>query len=442
MAYLSNSEADIREMLEVIGFENVEELLSNIPQDLRFKGTFNIPEAESELGISRIVQQLAEKNKTYVSFLGGGAYDHYIPSIIDALTSRSEFYTSYTPYQPEVSQGNLQAMYEFQSMICELTEMDITNASMYEAGSALAEAVLVAAGHTGKNKILIPATLNSRYKQIIETYINNTEIELTVIPDKDLTIDHTALKSLIDDQIAAVIVQHPNYFGFFEDVAAIKNAAAGKDCLIIQVYDPTSLGLLKTPGAFGVDIAVAEGQSLGNGQNYGGPFLGLFSVNESLVRKIPGRLSGVTKDEDGKRGFVLTLQTREQHIRREKATSNICTNSGLMALTAGIYMSTLGKKGIKDVAGLCLQKAHYLAKELTAIPGISMASKSPFFKEFTLSLPVKAEDVIKAALKEGIFAGIDLKKSGHANKILIAVTEQRTREELDKYIQFYKKYLK
>lgn len=441
MPYLSNSDADFREMLEVIGVKSFSELISNIPENIRFKGDLNLPEAESELGILRLMEQRASKHKNYTSFLGGGAYDHHSPALIQSIISRPEFYTSYTPYQPEVSQGNLQAMYEFQSMVCELTQMDVTNASMYEAGSALAEAVLLALSHTRKNKVLIPATINCRYQKVVETYTRNMDIEVIEIPEKDFQLDMAALKDHFDDSVAAVVVQHPNYYGFLEQMDAIVDLRGDKKALLIQVYDPVSLALYKTPGEFGADIAIAEGQALGCPQNYGGPFVGLFSVSEKLIRKIPGRLSGVTVDRDGRRGFVLTLQTREQHIRREKATSNICTNSGLMALTAAIYLATMGKQGLRDVANLCLQKAHYLAERLSDLDGVSLAVDQPYFKEFTLKLPVPAEQVIRKFLDRQIFAGISLKSKGHPNHLLVAVTEKRTREELDEYVEGFREII-
>lgn len=433
MAYLTNSDSDLKKMRETIGVERFEDLINNIPEKVRFNGSLNLPKAASEFGISRLMQEYADRNETYTSFLGGGVYNHYVPSIIEALTSRSEFYTSYTPYQAEVSQGNLQAMYEFQSMICALTEMDVTNASMYEAGSALAEAVLLATQHTRKNKVLIADTINCRYYKIVETYATNMDIELVGIPHKNFIIDAAALADQIDDSVAAVVLQHPNYFGFLEDVENIFKTIEDKKALAIQVYDPISLGLLKTPGAFGADIAVAEGQALGNAQNYGGPFLGLFSATVNLIRKMPGRIAGVTKDVDGKKGYVLTLQTREQHIRREKATSNICTNSGLLAIAAAIYLSAMGKHGIRRVAELCLQKAHYLADNLCRLPGVELASAAPFFKEFTLSLPITAESVIKRAMPEKIFAGIDLKQKGYPNHLLIAVTEKTGKDDMDRF---------
>ncbi len=434
MAYLSNSETDFKEMLTAIGVDSFDDLIKNIPENIRFNGSLDLPEAESEFGVSRILENMAAKNKNYTSFLGGGVYDHYSPAIIGAIISRSEYYTAYTPYQPEVSQGNLQLMYEFQSMISELTHMDVTNASMYEAGSALAEAVLLAVSYSKRKKVLISAQLNPHYKNVLKTYVENTDIELVTIPEKNGISDMNSLAALIDDSVGTIVMQHPNYLGFFEDMETAAKFREVKKRLLIQVYDPISLGLIKAPGEFGADIAVAEGQSLGIPQNYGGPFVGLFSVTQQLVRLIPGRLAGITKDVHGKRGFVLTLQTREQHIRREKATSNICTNSGLMALIAGIYLTTLGKSGIKEVAGLCLQKSHYLADELTQIEGVDLVSKAPYFKEFTLKLPVDADTVINKAAEEKIFAGLKVDQ----NKILMAVTEKRTKEEMDKLVDLFK----
>ncbi len=442
MAYLSNSEQDLQAMLDVIGVAGLEELIPNIADALKFKGELSIPEAKSEYETDKLVSGLASKNQTFVSFLGGGAYDHYVPAAVGEILSRPEFYTSYTPYQPEVSQGTLQAMYEFQSMVCELNGMDVTNASMYEAGSALAEAILLAVAHTRLNKVLLPATLNPRYKAVVETYVENSEIELVEVAANGFIMDQDDLNEKFSDDVAAVIVQHPNYYGFLENMEKVVELKENKKTLIVQVYDPISLGILKTPGAFGVDIAIAEGQALGNPQNYGGPYVGLFSVTEKLVRKMPGRLAGITTDTDGKRGFVLTLQTREQHIRREKATSNICSNSGLLTVSAGVYLSLLGKQGMERVAQLCVQKAHYLAERLSAVKGVSLASQAPFFKEFTVELPVAATEVIEKCLKHNLFAGINLAKTGHPNHLLIAVTEKRTREELDSFVSVLTDILK
>ncbi len=442
MSYWSNSEQDIRAMLEVIGVKDFETLISNIPEDLRFKGDYAIPESLSEFEARRLLEKLAASNQLLIPFAGGGAYDHYIPAIVDEISSRPEFYTSYTPYQPEVSQGNLQVMYEFQSLICELTGMDVTNASMYEAGSALAEAILLAVGHTRNKKVLLPATLNQRYKKVVETYLRHMDIQVTEVNGQDFTLNLQALENELDDETACVVVQSPNYFGFLEDVEKINRLREGKKTLLIFVYDPISLGLLKTPGDFNADIAVAEGQALGNPLNFGGPYVGLFSTRESLVRKMPGRLAGETVDVDGRRGYVLTLQTREQHIRRERATSNICTNSGLLTLRAAVYLSALGRQGIKQVAALSLQKAHYLAQKLSELPGVQLASSAPFFKEFTIELPIPAEKVIKDFLAHGLLAGINLAHTGNQNHMLIAVTEKRTVEELDQYVEIMKAVLK
>ncbi|NOX87686.1 MAG: aminomethyl-transferring glycine dehydrogenase subunit GcvPA [Calditrichaeota bacterium] len=438
MSYWTNSEQDLREMLNVIGVKDFEELIGNIPEDLRFKGDYNIPDGISELEARKLLESLAGKNQPLIPFAGGGAYDHYVPAIIDEISSRPEFYTSYTPYQPEVSQGNLQVMYEFQSLICELTGMDVTNASMYEAGSALAEAVLLALSHTRNKKVLIPSTLNRRYKKIIETYLRHTETEIIEIPHKNFTLDLSFVQKNLDDDVACVVVQNPNYFGFLEDVRQINVFREGKKALLIYNYDPISLGILKTPGEFNAEVAVAEGQALGNPLNFGGPYIGLFSVKENLLRKMPGRIAGETLDVDGKRGYVLTLQTREQHIRREKATSNICTNSGLLALRAAVYLSAMGKNGLKKVAGLCLQKAHYLAEKLAEIPGISLASDAPFFKEFTIKLPVATEPVINKFMEEGVLAGVCPDRENMKNHLLIAVTEKRSVDELDQYVKIMK----
>ena len=437
MAYLTNSETDKKKMLSAIGVDSVEDIIKNIPQNLRFTGTLNLPRPLSEMEAKQLLQSLSDRNMTGISFLGGGVYDHYIPAIVDEISSRPEFYTSYTPYQPEVSQGNLQSMYEFQSMICELTGMDVTNASMYEAGSALAEAILLAVAHTGKKKVILPATINPRYLAVIKSYVVNMELEIVEPEPQDFGLDMDWLEKEWDDSVAVVVVQHPNYFGFLEQMDRLARIREGKSGLLIQVYDPISLGLLQPPAEFGVDIAVAEGQSLGNAQNFGGPFVGLFSTSQKLVRKIPGRLSGVTSDVNGKRGFVLTLQTREQHIRREKATSNICTNSGLMALRVAIYLAAMGKQGIREVADLSMQKAHYLVDWLTSLPDVVLASSRPFFKEFTLRLPVPAEKVVKKALDAGIFAGIPLTAVGLPDHLLIAVTEKRTRQELDQLVDVF-----
>lgn len=438
MSYWSNSELDIQTMLKAIEVSDFEELIRNIPEDLRFKNDYRLPEGLSELEARQLLESLAQKNKTLIPFAGAGAYDHYVPAIVDEITSRPEFYTSYTPYQPEVSQGNLQVMYEFQSLICAITGMDVTNASMYEAGSALAEAILMSLGHTRNKKVLMPSTLNPRYKSVVKTYLNNIDVQVVEIPVNNFILDYNFAAHEIDDATACVIVQSPNYFGFVEDVAKLDALRDGKKALLIHLYDPISLGVLKPPADYHADIAVAEGQALGNHLNFGGPYVGLFSVKQELVRKMPGRIAGETKDVDGRRGYVMTLQTREQHIRREKATSNICTNSGLLTVRAAVYLSALGKNGFRQVSNLCLQKSHYLANELSKIPGIQLVSNVPFFKEFTVELPKPANEVIKAYTEEHILAGVSLEKENLPNHLLIAVTEKRSIRELDRYVELMK----
>jgi glycine dehydrogenase subunit 1 len=434
MAFLTNSDQDIKEMLSEIGVTNFNDLISNIPDELRFKGKLEIPDAISEAEVTGLIDAIASKNVLGISFMGGGAYDHYVPAIVGSLIGRSEFYTAYTPYQPEVSQGTLQSIYEFQSMICELTQMDVTNASMYEGGSALAEALLLACTHKRKNRVLVAGTLNRRYREVLDSYISHNDIEIIEIPVSGFILDIDALDKLITEDIAAVIVQHPNFFGYLEEMTSIGNMLKEKNALFISFYDPISLGMLSPPGEYGADIAIAEGQVLGNQQNYGGPFVGLFSTSQDLVRKIPGRIAGLTKDVDGKQGYVLTLQTREQHIRREKATSNICTNSGLLALAATIYMAALGKYGFQEVANLCVQKSHYMAEELQRLDGVEVLNEKPFFKEFLIKPSIDTTTVLKGLEKEGILGGIDLKKWGIDEHILVTVTEKRTREEIDRYV--------
>ncbi len=442
MAFLTNSDEDIKEMLSEIGVANFNDLISNIPEDLRFKGNLDIPEAISEAEVTGLIDSLAAKNELGISFMGGGACDHYVPAIVGSLISRSEFYTAYTPYQPEVSQGTLQSIYEFQSMVCELTRMDVTNASMYEGGSALAEAMLLACAHTRKNKVFVAGTLNRRYREVLDSYVSHNDIELTEIPVTGYTLDLDSFEEMLNEEFAAVIIQHPNFFGYLEEMQIVGTLLTDKNTLFIACYDPISLGLLSPPGQYGADIAVAEGQVLGNHQNYGGPFIGLFSTTQELVRKIPGRIAGLTQDIDGKPGYVLTLQTREQHIRREKATSNICTNSGLLALAATIYLAALGKYGIREVANLCLQKSHYMAEELRKINGVEIISDKPFFKEFLVKLPKDTGEVLKELTKQGILGGIDLKKWGMDGHLLVTVTEKRTKDEMDAYVSKLRKILK
>jgi glycine dehydrogenase subunit 1 len=441
MPFLSNSDQDIKKMLDTIGVDSVEDLIANIPEDLRFKGELNIPADISEIELTGLIDKIGSKNTTGISFMGGGVYDHYIPAAVDAIISRSEFYTAYTPYQPEVSQGTLQSIYEFQSMICELTAMDVTNASMYEGGSALAEAMLMACNHTRRKEVLVAGTLNYRYKDLLNTYVSHNEIEIVEVPVSNYSLDLDALNQHLNDETAALIFQHPNYFGYLEEIFEIQDLLKDLQAMMIVLYDPVSLGLLTPPGMYGADIAVGEGQSLGNRQNFGGPFIGLFSTRQDLVRKIPGRLSGRTTDLDGTSGYVLTLQTREQHIRREKATSNICTNSGLLAMAATVYLALLGKYGIKEIGELCLQKSHYLADNLSRIDGIQIIKDKLFFKEFVYKTDKDSSEILAALSREGILGGINLSTQGYQNQILTSVTEKRTKSNMDDYISTVQKYI-
>lgn len=433
MAYIANSEADRQAMLNAIGVKDFEELIRYIPEELRVKGELNLPEPLSELEAIRTMEELAQKNHTGISFLGGGAYDHYIPAAVRHILWRSEFYTAYTPYQAEVSQGTLQAIYEYQTMICRLTDMEVANASMYDGGSALAEAVLMAAHHTRKSRVLIPQNINPFYLQIIETYTKDQEIEIVPIPLKDGVIDRNALLNALQEDTAAVVVQNPNFFGLLEDLTGLADRIHEKRALFIHFVDPISLGIVKTPGELGADIVVSEGQPLGNALNFGGPYLGIFAARKSLIRKMPGRIVAMSSDVEGRRAFVTTLQTREQHIRREKATSNICTNSQLCALAALIYTSLMGQSGIRKIAELCVQKSHYLADKISRIDGYRLKYSGPFFKEFVLETPLPPSEIIAAMAKKNIFAGIDLKKLNMGEGLLVAVTEKRTRAELDKF---------
>jgi glycine dehydrogenase subunit 1 len=444
MPYLPHGNDDIKQMLKKIGVDRFEDLLKNIPEVLRSDVSLDLPSALSELEIQQEMHALLAKNKAChqtVSFLGAGAYEHFIPAVVDFILSRPEFATAYTPYQAEVSQGTLQTMYEFQSLICELTGMDVSNASMYDAATAMTEAVLMAKNIKRKrNEVVISSAIHPLYRQTLATYAEAQEIKLVECPIKNDQTDLESLKNLLNENTSAVIIQSPNFFGAIEDTVAFSAIAHENDSLFIQGMDPISLALLKTPGEANADITFGEGQSLGNHLNFGGPYLGLFAVKQEFVRKMPGRIAGMTEDLDGKRGFVLTLQTREQHIRREKATSNICSNQALCALAATVYLALMGKTGLKKVAELSLQKAHYLQENICKLSGYSAANDAPFFKEFVVSCPVPAKDIIQAALAKNIYAGIDLSVfyPNRQNDLLIAVTEKRSKEEMDKFVEFLK----
>lgn len=442
MPYLPHGNDDIKQMLKKIGVDRFEDLLKNIPEVLKGNVSLDLPGALSELEIQQEMQSLLKKNTAChqtVSFLGAGAYDHFIPKVVDFIISRPEFATAYTPYQAEVSQGTLQAMYEFQSLICELTGMDVSNASMYDGATAMAEAVLMAKSiKRKKNEVIVSGAIHPLYRMTLETYAESLNMEIVDCPVKNDVTDKEALTGLFNDNTAAVIVQSPNFFGAIEDTQYFSDTAHEKDALFIQGVDPISLALLKTPGEVDADITFGEGQSLGNHLNFGGPYLGLFAAKQEYVRKMPGRIAGMTEDVDGNRGYVLTLQTREQHIRREKATSNICSNEALCALAATVYLALMGRSGLEQVAELSLQKAHYLQEKIYELPGYRATNDAPFFKEFVIGTPIPAKEIIKKALDKAIYAGVDLGTyfPERKNQLLIAVTEKRTKEEMDDFVKF------
>ena len=438
MPFIVNTAGEREEMLRAIGVSSFDDLIADIPEEIRLKKALDLFPASDEPEVRKLLEWLASANRStadYVSYLGGGAYDHFIPVAIKTIVSRSEFYTAYTPYQAEVSQGTLQAIYEYQSLICRLYEMDVANASMYDGATALAEAVLMAMNVTGRSQVVVAGKLHPFNSSVLKTYLeaagHNAVIQ-NILEDGIGSI--AALKELVGDTVAAVVVQQPNFYGSLEEVEAIGAIAHANGALFVVSADPLSLGLLAAPGSYGADIAVGEGQPLGSSQSFGGPYLGIFTVKQQLVRKIPGRLVGMTKDRDGEDGFILTLQTREQHIRREKATSNICSNQALNALQAAVYLSLLGKEGIREVAAQSACKAHYLAGKIAAIPRFSLKYTSPYFREFVVETPIPAAAVIAAMLEKKVFAGYDLAAHDETG-LLIAVTEKRTKEELDSFAE-------
>jgi glycine dehydrogenase subunit 1 len=436
LSYVLNTPSDQRAMLAAIGVSSVEDLFRSIPEALRLGRPLNVPPPLTEIELQRHLTDLARKNRSAddtVCFLGGGSYDHFIPAVVDAIAGRSEYYTAYTPYQAEASQGSLQAFFEYQTLLCELTGMDVANASLYDGGSAVAEAVLMALSVTPKrHKVLIAESVHPEYRLTLRTYVADLDVQIETLATPAGTLDPDDLKAAVDDQTLCVVVQHPNFFGCLEEVEALSQVTRSRGALFIVSFDPISLGLLKRPGQYGVDIAVAEGQSLGIPMAYGGPGLGILACRQEYVRKMPGRLVGQTVDRNGKRCWVLTLQTREQHIRREKATSNICTNQGLLALRATVYLAALGPQGLRETAELCLRKAHYAAEQVS-LPGAQLRFDRPFFKEFTLQLSGSTPHVLEQLLQAGYQAGLPLGRwyPQFANCISVAVTEKRTRAEID-----------
>jgi glycine dehydrogenase subunit 1 len=437
MRYLPTTERERREMLATICVASLEDLLARVPAAARLPRPLAIGPATAEMDLVRELSELAGKNAdadSHVCFLGAGCYDHYVPSPIDHLVRRGEFFTAYTPYQPEASQGTLRTIYEYQTMIAELTGMDVANASIYDGASSLAEAVLMAHAATGRAEVVLAGSLNPLYRRVIETYSRGIGIAFREVPAPDGVVEPERVQRLLGDATAAVVVQSPNFYGCLEEVAAISEAAHAAGALSIVAADPVNLGVLEAPGRLGADIVVGEGQGLGVPLSFGGPNLGVFAARRELVRRMPGRLVGATVDVDGRRGFVLTLQAREQHIRRARATSNICTNVALCALMATIYLAILGKQGLRRVGELATAKAHYAAERLAAIPGVTLRFAAPFFKEFVVWLPRSPERAVRALLRDRILAGVPLGAfdRGLRDCLLVAVTEKRTRAEIDR----------
>lgn len=433
------TEQDKEGMLDAIGIASIDELFADIPEDVQFKGELNLKAPLAEHELMKEFSRLAGLNKdlkAHVSFLGAGVYDHYIPVVVDHVISRSEFYTAYTPYQPEISQGELQAIFEFQTMVCELTGMEVANSSMYDGGTALAEAAALSAGQTNRKKILVSKAVHPEYRTVLETYARGQHLEVIEVGTENGTTDLEDLKNKMTDDVACFVVQYPNFFGQVEPLKEIEDIVHSNKAMFVVSSNPLALGVLTPPGEFGADIVVGDVQPFGIPAQFGGPHCGYFAVTKKLVRKVPGRLIGQTVDQDGKRGFVLTLQAREQHIRREKATSNICSNQALNALAAAVAMTALGKKGLKEMALQNIAKAQYAKKQLEGA-GFSSPFTGPFFNEFVIDCKKSVNEVNDQLLQKGIIGGYDLgcDYAELSNHMLIAVTELRTKEEIDLFVK-------
>ena len=439
--YLPQTEGDIHEMLAVSGMKSLEELYSDVPETLRLKRDYNLPQGKSESEIRKIFGTLASQNKQLVCFGGAGVYDHYVPAVSDYIASRSEFLTSYTPYQAEISQGTLQYIFEYQSMMAELTGMDVSNASLYDGATAVAEAIMTAFAVTKKKtRVLLSATLNPQTIKVAETYAKFHGVVLTMVPEKNGVTDLDVLKKELEKgDVAGVVVPIPNFYGIVEDFSGLAEEIHKTKAILITECVASDLALLKTPGEWGADIAVGSGQSLGLPMSYGGANMGFFCTREAYLRKMPGRIVGVTVDKDGKRAFCLTLQTREQHIRREKATSNICSNEGMQTLYVSIYLSLMGRKGLQEVAEKSYTGAHYLYERLIATGMFSSVFDAPFFNEFCVEFKGDPEKWEEACVKAGFFGGIRIKGT---KRILFAVTELRTKEEIDTLVSLAKNFEK
>lgn len=439
MPYIPTTDAEREQMLAAIGVKSIDDLFDDIPEHLRLRRRLQLPEALSEADTLRHLRELAARNANldeYVSFLGGGAYEHLIPAALESILERGEFKTAYTPYQAEISQGVLQAMYEFQSFITLLTGLDVANSSMYDGASALAEACIMAAAHTQRGRVVLSAGIHPHYRQVAATYLRYQGIEVRVAPLAGVATDAARLAALVDRDTAAVCVQHPNAYGTIEQMEPLVQAAKQQGALFVAVVDPISLAVLKPPGAYGADIAVGDVQPLGTPPSFGGPYAGFMAARQYLLRRLPGRIVGKTTDREGRVGYVLTLQAREQHIRRERATSNICTNQALIALRATVYLALLGKEGLREVAYACLQKAHYTRRRLLELPGWSAPPQPWFFREFVVRPPVDPAELNRRLAEYKIFGGLPLGAWNPelADALLVCVTEARTRSEIDRFV--------
>src|SRR3989475_2697857 len=446
MSYIPNTPEDQGAMLARLGLPSLEALLSPVPENVRFRRPLDLPPALSEPDLKRVLYAMAAKNKnldTVISFLGAGTYDHTIPSVVPHLQRRSEFVTSYTPYQPEVSQGMLQAIYEFQTMVCQITGLDIANASLYDGATAMIEAVLLAIGPGGRGEVVISMGVDPQYRRVLHTYAHARGFSVKEVPTRDGITSIEDLDAAVSATTAAVVIQQPNFFGCIEDMQAIEPVAhKGKAVFVTTITEPASLGVLAAPGDYGADIAVGELMSFGNTMSYGGPALGFMAAKQKYMRLLPGRLVGQTVEESGEKqtGYVLTLQTREQHIRRERATSNICTNQSLLAVGATIYMAALGRQGFRQLGELCLQKAHYAFRQITALPGFEPVFNTPFFDEFVVKSPVSTQKLQQHFAQADIIGGYDLSLDypDMENCLLFCVTETRTKEDIDRLVAVLK----
>jgi glycine dehydrogenase subunit 1 len=437
MRYLPLAESDLAEMLRAVGMDRLDDLAGVLPKPLRLNRDLDLPSPLSEMDLVEKLRALSKEGKKgtwLTSFLGAGAYDHFIPSVVDHLLRRSEFYTAYTPYQPEVSQGTLQAVFEFQTLICQLTGMDIANASVYDGASAVAEGVLMGQRIKGRRKALLARSLHPEYRTVTQTYTHPLELELGTIPfTPEGTFDLAALEGAMDPEVSSVVIQQPNFFGCLEDVERAAQIAHAHDALlIVAVAEPLSLALLQPPGPLGADLVVGEAQSFGNAVSFGGPYIGFFASKETYLRSLPGRLVGETVDLEGRRGFILAVATREQHIRREKATSNICTNQALCALAALVYLTIMGKEGLRELAEINLSKCEYAKRRLAGSHPLRFPA--PTFNEFVLSLKGDPDPVLQKLSSQGIIGGLPLKRffPEMKNEILICVTEKHSREDIDR----------